>query len=96
MKSEQPDSSLPKVLCDFNACGWTGAPDDNCYYAFDKQAVEAFHPVEGMRIFAYDDDGNDGEILGCESRLEAFQGSWRIRPDHSNWFRGRLDETRAT
>jgi len=94
MKSTPPDASLPRVWCDFNACGWSGAPDDNCYYAFDKEAVLALHPTEGMRLFAYDDDG-DGEVTGCEARLERFQDSWRIRPDESTWFTGQLDETSA-
>ena len=95
MKSEPPDASLPRIWCDFNACGWSGTPDDNCYYAFDKQAVEALRPTEGMRLFVYDDDGG-GEVIGCEARLEGFQGSWRIRPNESTWFRGRLDEKHAT
>jgi len=95
MKSERSDDSLPRVWCDFNACGWSGAPDDDCYYAFDKEAVEALHPTEGMRLFIYDDD-LDGEIFGWEGQLERFQDSWRIRPDKSTFFRGRFDDIHAT
>jgi hypothetical protein len=90
----KPNASLPRISCDFNACGWSGAPDDDCYYAFDKQAVTALCPVDGMRVFIYDDNG-DGSIIGCEARLERFLDGWRIRPDKSSWFEGRLDETQA-
>ena len=90
MRSEPPDFSLPRVWCDFNACGWSGEPDDDCYYVFDKQEVAALQPAEGMKVFIYDDNG-DGTIIGCEARLEIFRDSWRMRPDKSTWFEGRLD-----
>ena len=89
MKPSPPNTSLPKVGCDFNAIGWSGAPDDHCYYVFDQQALPA--PREGMRLFAFMDEG-DGEVLGCEAVLERFGTRWRIRPDESTWFRGRLNQ----
>ena len=94
MKSAPPDASLPRVWCDFNACGWSGAPDDNCYYTFDKVALAALRPTEGMRLFVYMDEG-DGTVVGFEARLERFQDSWRIRPDERTIFRDQLDEPNA-
>ena len=81
MNSSLSDVSIPKIWCDFNACGWSGAPGDNCYYAFDQEALATLHLTEGMRLFIYDDDGVGG-VVGCEARLESFNASWRIRPDH--------------
>ena len=95
MKSTPPDASLPKVWCDFNACGWSGEPDDNCYYAFDKEALAALRPTEGMQLVIYDDNG-DGTVIGCEARLESFNMSWRFRPDEDTWFTGQLDESNVT
>jgi hypothetical protein len=95
MKSEPPDAALPRLWCDFNACGWSGEPDDRCYYAFDQQALTALGPREGLRLFAFMDDDGDGEIVGCQAVLERFGMSWRIRPDAGTWFSGRLSERRV-
>lgn len=86
-----PDSSLPRLWCDFNACGWSGVSGDNCFYVFDKNAFQALPPAEGMRVVLYDDDG-DGNVIGCVGRLEPYDGSWRIRPEADSWFRGRTGE----
>ncbi len=91
MSSRPPDASLPRLWCDFNSQGWSGAPDDNCYYAFDEHALGRLGAREGLRIFAFMDDG-DGEILGCEAVLESFGTNWRVRPDQSTWFRGCLSQ----
>jgi hypothetical protein len=95
MKSTPPDASLPRVLCDFNALGWSGEQDDHCYYAFDQQALAAVAPREGLRLFVFMEEGDD-EVLGCEAVLERFGTSWRVRPDESTWFRGHLNDTHAT
>lgn len=29
-------SKYPAVWCDFNACGWSGRPDDDCFYVLDQ------------------------------------------------------------
>ena len=89
MAPSVPDMSLPRLRCDFNACGWSGDAADDCYYAFDKQALATLDPSEGTRVFIYDDDG-DGTVIGCEGLLERYQGDWRIRPVKGTWFEGRL------
>jgi hypothetical protein len=89
MAPSVPDMSLPRLRCDFNACGWSGDAADDCYYAFDKQALATLDPSEGTRVFIYDDDG-DGTVIGCEGLLERYQRDWRIRPVKGTWFEGRL------
>jgi hypothetical protein len=91
MNSNLPDASLPRLWCDFNAEGWTGAPDDTCYYAFDQQALARLGPREGLRLFAFVDEEN-GEIVGCQAVLETFGTSWRVRPVEGTWFSGSLSE----
>ena len=91
MNSNRPDPSLPRLWCDFNAQGWTGVADDSCYYAFDIKGLANLSPHEGMRLFAFDEEGN-GEVIGCEGVLEKFGESWRIRPDENTWFKGQLLE----
>jgi hypothetical protein len=81
MSSSFPEIPLPRLWCDFNALGWSGAPDDTCYYAFDQKALAALSPTEGQKLLAYDDDGAC-EVIGCEARLESHGESWRIRPDY--------------
>jgi hypothetical protein len=87
MHSQTPNAALPRVQCDFNACGWSGEQDDDCYYVFDKEALAELGPFDGMRLLAIDDEG-DGEVIGCEGRLELCHDSWRIRPVEGSWFRG--------
>jgi hypothetical protein len=94
MKSEPPDPSLPRVETDFNACGWSGAPDDNCYYVFDRDALAPGRLQDGLRVFAYMDDG-DGMVVGCQAVLERYGTRWRLRPDESTWWRGRLSGNAA-
>ena len=89
MKSIPPDPSIPRLFCDFNAQGWSGAPDDNCYYAFDEKRLAEIDPKEGLLLFAYMDELDD-EIIGCEVRVEKFGESWRLRPNEDTWFEGKL------
>ena len=79
MESTPPNPALPKVWCDFNAAGWSGEPDDHCYYAFDQEALAALGPREGLRFFAFMDDVSD-EVVGCEAVLERFGRSWASSP----------------
>lgn len=88
MSDAAPDSVLPRVWCDFNACGWTGEPGDDCYYVLDMNTIEAHGLASGTRVFIWDDDG-DGVIIGCEGQLEVFRDSWRVRPAAGTWFQGR-------
>ncbi|HUA67914.1 MAG TPA: hypothetical protein VMA13_05140, partial [Candidatus Saccharimonadales bacterium] len=71
MKSELPSRSLPRLWCDLNACGLSGEPDDNCYYALHKEQLPALQPKEGMRVFIW--DWSDSElIIGRKASLELF------------------------
>jgi hypothetical protein len=88
MRSEPLNASLPRIWCDFNACGWSGEPNDNCYYEFDKDALARLSPSGGMRVIAFADEG-EGNVLGCEGTLELWRRSWRIRPVPDTWFNGR-------
>jgi hypothetical protein len=85
--TEPLPTSLPKIWCDFNACGWSGEPGDGCYYVFDERALLELGPIESMRLFVFDDDG-DGDVIGCEGRLERWNDRWRVRPDEDTWFKG--------
>jgi hypothetical protein len=90
MKTETPDASLPRIWCDFNACGRSGAAEDDCYYAFDKVAILTLSRLKALDFLL-----TDGEVIGCEARLERFQDSWRIRPIQNTCFKGRFDEPQA-
>jgi hypothetical protein len=82
---DSPDATdLPRLWCDFNACGWSGEPGDDCFYAFDTVGLEDFAPQAGLRVFAYDYTGNGSEVFGCEAILERFGEGWRLRPA-SSW-----------
>ena len=92
MKSELPSRSLPRLWCDLNACGLSGEPDDNCYYALHKEQLPALQPKVGMRVFIW--DWSDSElIIGREASLERFNNSWRARPTDETWFEAKPDET---
>jgi hypothetical protein len=102
MKSTPPDASLPRLAADFNACGLSGAPDDDCCYGLFIEQLAPVTPREGLRVFAYMDDG-DGMVIGCEGVLEKHnlywqkdREHWRVRPDQSSWVRVRLSEMRAS
>ncbi len=89
------DSALPRIWCDFNACGWSGNASDNCYYVLDQKAIAALGLTECSHVFIYDDDG-DGHVIGCAGKLESFDGQWRVRPVADSWFRGPLDSNTST
>ena len=90
MQNMPPDPSLPRIWCDFNACGWSGEPDDNCFYALDEAAILALWPAGGARVFVCDD--GDDQVLGCVGHLEPYRDGWRVRPCEDTWFRGQLGE----
>lgn len=89
--SELLRTLLPRIWCDFNACGLSGEPGDDCFYVFDMKGLG---PTEGMRLCVYDDDG-DGDVIGCEARLERWGDSWRLRPDDGTWFKGRFESNQG-
>jgi hypothetical protein len=70
-KLELSSRSIPKLYCDLNACGWSGEPDDNCYYALHREQLAALKLVASMRVFIW--DWSDSElIVGREASLERF------------------------
>jgi hypothetical protein len=89
MNSDLP-GTLPRLWCDLNAQGWSGEPDDDCYYALDSEQLEALRPVIGMKVFIW--DWSDSEwIVGREASLERFGGVWRARPTDEGWVEVRSD-----
>jgi len=90
--SELPSRSLPKLWCDLNACGLSGEPDDNCYYALHREQLAELQPVAGMRVFIW--DWSDSELfVGREALLERFDDRWRARPVDETWYEARPDES---
>ncbi|MDB5388350.1 MAG: hypothetical protein JWM11_3996 [Planctomycetaceae bacterium] len=92
MNFNPPARNLPRIWCDFNACGWSGQPDDNCYYVVDLTAVSAHSLADGARLVLWDDEG-EGQVICCEGQLELFNEKWRVRPVADTWFRGNLDRS---
>jgi hypothetical protein len=92
MKSELPPNSVPRLWCDLNACGWSGAPDDNCYYALHRVQLAALSPAAGMKVFIW--DWSDSEsVVGFEASLERFGDAWRARPTNGTPIEAKADET---
>ena len=90
-----PPANVPPLWCDFNACGLSGEPDDECYYSLHRDELERLKPTVGMLVFIYDDDRSaDGrpEVLGYVATLEQvmFRNAlhWRACPDKKTWYRG--------
>ena len=93
--STMPSPSVPPLRCDFNACGWSGEPEDNCYYSLHREMLERLNPSAGVQVFIYDDDISDNgapEVFGCVARLEPVlargQPHFRARPISGPWYRG--------
>ena len=81
--------SLPAVWCDFNACGWSGEPDDTCFYILNLDALAALRATPGTRIFIYMEDDLEGQqIVGCAATLERYRDGWRARPDGTDYYYG--------
>jgi hypothetical protein len=87
-------SPVPKIWCDFNACGLSGEEDDFCFYSFDRYVFYELPPVTGLRLFIWD-YSDDEEIIAFEAVLEPFPDhvtGWRARPDENKFYRGPLLE----
>ncbi len=83
-------SKFPAVWCDFNACGWSGQSDDDCYYVLDKKRLEELKATAGMRVFLYDDDIIDGRpgVVGIDAELIEDRGSLIARPLEETFYSG--------
>ena len=81
-------SEFPPLWCDFNACGWSGRPDDTCYYALDKIRIKEFKA--GDRVFLYDEDIVDGTsgVVGIEGELIEDDGRLIARPFLQDYYYG--------
>ena len=91
-KSELPSRSLPKLWCDLNARGFSGEPDDDCFYALHRKQLAALPPAAGLRVFIW--DWSDSELfVGLETLLEQFDDGWRARPVDGIWYEARPDDT---
>ncbi len=85
----QPNKALPVVWCDFNARGWSGNPDDRCFYVFAEPAFSSLPPQEHMRVFIWMEEDETGTaVVGCEAVLEQFMNCWRAYPDDTTWYSG--------
>ena len=91
VKTREAQLSLPALWCDFNACGLSGLPDDNCYYSMKQQTLEEIGLKEGMRVFGYMED-SETEFVGIEVQLERYRDGWRARPVADSFIYGTLDE----
>jgi len=74
----------PIVWCDFNACGWSGSSEDNCYYVFGPGELEKLNPIVGMKVLLYADD-NERTVVVCEASFEKYKDGWRARPVATSW-----------
>jgi hypothetical protein len=81
-------SQFPPLWCDFNACGLSRRPDDDCYYALHPEEVKAF--AVGDRVFLYDDDVVDGApgVVGIEAQLVDYRGTLIARPTGEAFYHG--------
>ena len=80
-REELPSPLPPRVWCDFNACGWSGAEDDDCYYQLDAADIDAIQRNEGTTVLLYDwEDDEETEVLVRVGRLEFWQHRLRARP----------------
>ena len=86
-----PNPYLPRLWCDFNAIGWSGQPDDDCYYIFDMAVFANGSITEGLCVFAFMyDNQEETEITGCEMTFEPYHDGWRLRSDVATWYSGPL------
>jgi len=90
-----PSPLIQPLSCDFNACGWSAEPNDNCYYSLDRETLAKLNPATGIHVFIYDDDISDSgesEIFGCIASLESVvigdRPYIRARPLPGPWYRG--------
>ncbi len=82
-------SLYPPLWCDFNACGWSGKPDDTCYYALDRKRLVELGSKAGDKVFLYMDDTADGsEVCGVEGELFEYHAGLIARPLSDQFYNG--------
>lgn len=79
-REDLPSPLPPRVWCDFNACGWNGEDDDDCYYQLDSADIDAINSPEAT-VLLYDwEDDHETEVLAQVGRLESWRERFRARP----------------
>jgi hypothetical protein len=82
-------STHPVVWCDFNACGWSGRPHDNCFYLLDQKRLAELGAKVGDKVFLYMEDSDDGrEVTGIEGELVDSGGKLIARPFGQEFYNG--------
>jgi hypothetical protein len=88
-KPNPPRSNYPPVWCDFNACGWSGKPDDDCFYVLDLKRLAELGAKAGDTVFLYMEDSADGrEVTGVEGELVEVTGKLIARPLDQDYYQG--------
>lgn len=88
---EQGKTSVQRryVWADFNAVGWSRAPDDNSYYVLRPYKPNDIVFAHGLEVMTFDfDNGEETEIIGCEATIEVYRDGWRASPWTRTWYSG--------
>jgi hypothetical protein len=84
-----PSSKYPPVWCDFNALGWSGRPEDNCFYVLDQKRLAELGAKPGDKVFLFMEDSADGqEVTGVEGELVDSDGKLIARPFEQEYYNG--------
>jgi hypothetical protein len=81
------DTSLPRIGCDFNACGLSDEPNDACYYSFDRKEIDVLKSMFGRRVLLYSYDSKT-DIAACEAVVEPYIEGWLGGKEGSVWLCG--------
>jgi len=86
-RDQLPAPLPPRIWCDFNACGWSGDADDDCYYVLDPDDLAAAGASEGRSVLLFDwEDDGESLVLARVAELESHGGRWRARPRTGFYF----------
>jgi hypothetical protein len=91
-----PDPALPRVWCDFNACGWSDEDGDDCFYSLHREQLAALPPEAGRQILIWD-HSDEVSVIAVVAILEPFRlhpvaSGWRARPLRETWYEGPKDD----
>lgn len=80
-RTHLPTPLPPRVWCDFNARGWSGEPDDDCFYVLAPTDLDTIDAIEGLSILLYDwDDDAETQVIACVAQLDRYRDRWRAKP----------------
>jgi hypothetical protein len=84
-----PRTRYPAAWCDFNACGWSGRPDDNCFYVLDQERLAEVGAKVGDKVFLFMEGSADSqEVTGIEGKLLESSGKMIARPLDQEYYNG--------